>query len=188
MMDKKSDFEKELEKLISELSEKLSQKETEELKQKAREYNQRPEIKQRTKEYWKKPENRERQKKYLQKWLAKPGNKEKQKEYRRNYQRLPERKAYMKKYQEENKEKIDESHWKAAQKKKLLNKNTHEICRLVGESIQRGRSFSKIRCTYCSVAYTDKDLKENYFVKKYRCPCCKRSLKTFRRKHDKLRM
>ena len=50
-------------------------------------------------------------------------------------------------------------------------------------------SRHKIRCTYCSVAYTDKDLKENYFVRKYRCPCCKKVLKTFRSKqHSKSRV
>ena len=94
----------------------------------------------------------------------------------------------MKKYQEKNREKINNQRWEAAQKKKLLNKNPHDICRLVGTPF-RQHSRNKIRCTYCSVAYTDKDLKENYFVRKYRCPCCKKVLKTFRSKqHSKSRV
>ena len=109
------------------------------------------------------------------------------KEYRKKYASQPKAKEYRKKYQEENKEKISEQRWRATQKKNLLNKNTHDICRLVGIPFTNNSRY-KIRCTYCSVAYTDKDLKENYFVKKYRCPCCKRTLKTFRRKHDKPRM
>ena len=134
-MREESDFEKELEKLIFELSDKVSQTKREELKQKVREYNQRPEVKQRRKEYQNKPEV-----------------------------------------------------WEAAQKKKLLNKNTHDICRLVGTPFRK-HSRNKLRCTYCSVAYTDKDLKENYFVRKYRCPCCKKTLKTFRsRQRDKPRV
>ena len=128
-----------------------------------------------------KKRRRERDRKYREK------NREKLNERARKWQKENREKntekirEVRKKYQEKNREKINNQRWEAAQEKKLLNKNTHDICRLVGTPFTN-QTRHKIRCTYCLVAYTDKDLKENYFVRKYRCPCCKKVLKTFRSK------
>jgi len=151
------------------------------MREKAREYNKRPEVRKRNREYWKKPENKKRMNATMKKWSEK--NKEKVRASRRKYWAKPESKARQKKYLEENREKIDEQRWEREQKRKLLNKNTHEICRLLGrKNTGQGGAGWKIKCSFCSVSYEEKEVQENYFIRKYTCPCCKRKLKTFKTK------
>ena len=71
-----------------------------------------------------------------------------------------------------------------------MNTNPHEICILLGKMTgnNAGKNWN-IKCTFCSVTYSEKERQENYFIKKFTCPCCKRKLKTFKTKqHNKKRI
>jgi hypothetical protein len=176
-MSDKSDFDKELEKLIAELSADISEKEKKTIREYMREYNARPEVKKRTKAYWKKPENKDKLRKYLKEYNQRPEVKNKRIKYAKAYHQKPEVKARLKEYYQTPE--VKEKRWEYNQKKKLKNQNTHEICRLIGKLVTPSQTYD-IKCNKCSVAYPKKEIEENYFIRKNKCPCCKYTLKIWR--------